>query len=350
MADIRAELQAEMTDKASVFRTDELLRQAGATVGRLRERYRSARIDDKGKVFNFDLTEALELGYLLDLADALVAAALARTESRGAHFRDDFPTRDDANWCRHSLAHREPPTAPSASTTSPSSAAPTSRWNGSTDPGGASTSGSSGSTPRSTSEPHWETYTVDVDESDRVLDALHQVKWHQRRHPELPPVVRPRRVRLRRHGHQRQEPAGLRAPGARRRVRDHRRAHPGPAGGQGPGRRHGAVLRRATARCCPALIANDEPGDRERLQSPEERARFDDTTKCILCAACTTSCPVYWANDTYVGPAAIVNAHRFIFDSRDDAAAERLDILDRAHRRVGLPHRLQLHRRLPPGH
>ncbi|HVF13036.1 MAG TPA: 4Fe-4S dicluster domain-containing protein, partial [Acidimicrobiales bacterium] len=57
-------------------------------------------------------------------------------------------------------------------------------------------------------------------------------------------------------------------------------------------------------------------------------ARFDDTTKCILCAACTTSCPVYWANGSYVGPAAIVNAHRFIFDSRDDAAAERLDILD----------------------
>jgi succinate dehydrogenase / fumarate reductase flavoprotein subunit len=108
VADIRTELQAEMTDKASVFRTDELLRQAGATIGRLRERYRSARIDDKGKIFNFDLTEALELGYLLDLADALVGAALARTESRGAHFRDDFPQRDDDNWRRHSLTHRDP--------------------------------------------------------------------------------------------------------------------------------------------------------------------------------------------------------------------------------------------------
>ena len=77
----------------------------------------------------------------------------------------------------------------------------------------------------------------------------------------------------------------------------------------------------------PSLITHDQPGPRERIQSHEERARFDDTTKCILCAACTTSCPVYWANDTYVGPAAIVNAHRFIFDSRDDAAAERLEIL-----------------------
>jgi len=75
-------------------------------------------------------------------------------------------------------------------------------------------------------------------------------------------------------------------------------------------------------------FVNEEPAPRtERLQSPEERERFDDTTKCILCACCTTSCPSFWANDKYLGPAAIVNAHRFIFDSRDRAAAERLAIL-----------------------
>lgn len=78
----------------------------------------------------------------------------------------------------------------------------------------------------------------------------------------------------------------------------------------------------------PYLINDDPPPNKERLQSVEERARFDDTTKCILCAACTTSCPSYWANDQYVGPAAIVNAHRFIFDSRDQGAAERLKILN----------------------
>jgi len=66
---------------------------------------------------------------------------------------------------------------------------------------------------------------------------------------------------------------------------------------------------------------------RERLQSPEARARFDETTKCILCACCTTSCPSYWANGNYYGPAAIVTAHRFIFDDRDEAASERLQIL-----------------------
>ena len=71
------------------------------------------------------------------------------------------------------------------------------------------------------------------------------------------------------------------------------------------------------------------PADgKERLQSPEERERFDDTTKCILCAACTTSCPSFWSDGSYVGPAAIVSAHRFIFDSRDHAAAERLKILN----------------------
>jgi succinate dehydrogenase / fumarate reductase, iron-sulfur subunit len=72
--------------------------------------------------------------------------------------------------------------------------------------------------------------------------------------------------------------------------------------------------------------AEHEP-ERERLQSQEERERFDDTTKCILCAACTTSCPIYWADGSYVGPAAIVNAHRFVFDSRDRGGSERLRIL-----------------------
>ncbi|MCA9990751.1 MAG: succinate dehydrogenase iron-sulfur subunit [Ardenticatenaceae bacterium] len=77
-------------------------------------------------------------------------------------------------------------------------------------------------------------------------------------------------------------------------------------------------------------FVNDTPppaDGRERLQSPEDRARFDDTTKCILCAACTTSCPSFWANGKYVGPAAIVQAHRFIYDSRDQAYAQRLNIL-----------------------
>lgn len=78
----------------------------------------------------------------------------------------------------------------------------------------------------------------------------------------------------------------------------------------------------------PYLINDDPPPPRERLQSPEARERFEDTTKCILCASCTSSCPSFWANGEYVGPAAIVQAHRFIFDSRDHGAAQRLTALN----------------------
>jgi len=78
----------------------------------------------------------------------------------------------------------------------------------------------------------------------------------------------------------------------------------------------------------PFLVNDDPPPPGERLQSPKDRTVFDDTTKCILCAACTTSCPSFWANEKYVGPAAIVQAHRFIFDSRDQAVQERLEMLN----------------------
>ena len=78
----------------------------------------------------------------------------------------------------------------------------------------------------------------------------------------------------------------------------------------------------------PYFINDDPPPEKERFQSREDRERFDDTTKCILCAACTTSCPSFWASEEYLGPAAIVNAHRFIFDSRDQGAGERLKILN----------------------
>lgn len=78
----------------------------------------------------------------------------------------------------------------------------------------------------------------------------------------------------------------------------------------------------------PYFVNDETPPEKERLQSPAARERFDDTTKCILCGACTTSCPSYWSDESYVGPAAIINAHRFIFDDRDMAAGERLAILN----------------------
>ncbi|MEY4234154.1 MAG: succinate dehydrogenase iron-sulfur subunit, partial [Chloroflexota bacterium] len=79
----------------------------------------------------------------------------------------------------------------------------------------------------------------------------------------------------------------------------------------------------------PYLVNDEVPADgRERIQSVAEQERFVEGTKCILCAACTTSCPSFWANDKYIGPAAIVQAHRFVFDSRDRAASERLEVLN----------------------
>lgn len=78
----------------------------------------------------------------------------------------------------------------------------------------------------------------------------------------------------------------------------------------------------------PYLINDTPPPTTERLQSQADREKFDDTTKCILCACCTTACPPFWANKKFVGPASIVNAHRFIFDSRDEAQAERLAIMN----------------------
>ncbi|MDP8987974.1 MAG: FAD-binding protein, partial [Actinomycetota bacterium] len=108
VAQVRHELQAGMTELASVFRTEDGLSRMAETLTELRDRNDHASIDDKGSVFNYDLTEALELGYLIDLAEALVVSARARTESRGAHFRDDHPLRDDAGWMRHTLASRQP--------------------------------------------------------------------------------------------------------------------------------------------------------------------------------------------------------------------------------------------------
>jgi succinate dehydrogenase / fumarate reductase flavoprotein subunit len=105
--EIRKELQDNMFDLAFVVRSNESLTKMQQILASLRERYERVAITDKGSLYNTDLMETVELGYLLDCADALVAGALVRTESRGAHFREDHPLRDDANWLKHTLATRE---------------------------------------------------------------------------------------------------------------------------------------------------------------------------------------------------------------------------------------------------
>ncbi|PIQ83838.1 MAG: succinate dehydrogenase flavoprotein subunit [Candidatus Omnitrophica bacterium CG11_big_fil_rev_8_21_14_0_20_63_9] len=103
-AAIRTELQQVMMDRVSVYREETGLKEALATISTLRSRYRKVEVEDRSLSYNTELQEALELGYLLDLAWATTVGALARTESRGAHSREDFPKRDDANWLKHSLA------------------------------------------------------------------------------------------------------------------------------------------------------------------------------------------------------------------------------------------------------
>ncbi len=181
--------------------------------------------------------------------------------------------------------------------------------------------------PERDEKPHWEKYRVESGPMDRVLDLLHTVKWEQDgsltfRRSCAHGVCGSDAMVI--NGENRLACVLLVRDAGTRITVEPLRGLP--------------VLKDLVVdmdaffaqyrKVVPWLVNEADPGGTERRQSPEQRARFDDTTKCILCAACTTSCPIYWANDTYVGPAAIVNAHRFIFDSRDQAGEERLHILD----------------------
>jgi succinate dehydrogenase / fumarate reductase iron-sulfur subunit len=182
--------------------------------------------------------------------------------------------------------------------------------------------------PETDIEPHFEDYTIQADPMDKLLDVLHKVKWYE-----------DSSLALRRscaHGICGSDAMlinGRNALACKVLIKDLKQPikvepirglpvmrdlivdmEPFFAG-------YRAVM--------PWLVPEPEAKEpeRERIQSPEDRARYDDTTKCILCAACTTACPIFWADKEYVGPAAIVNAHRFIFDSRDSAGDERMEIL-----------------------
>lgn len=121
VSDVRRELQQTMDTNAQVFRTAESLRQAFQDIQVLQERYSRVSVQDKGRSFNTDLIEALELGFLLDIAETVVVGALNRRESRGGHFREDYPARDDEHFMEHTMAYRRVPGVP---VDSPAGAAP----------------------------------------------------------------------------------------------------------------------------------------------------------------------------------------------------------------------------------
>ena len=181
--------------------------------------------------------------------------------------------------------------------------------------------------PEADAEPHWETYQVPRGPTDRVLDALHHVKWY------LDGSLTFRRSCA--HGVCGSD--AMRIDGVNRLackvllkdVGDEVTVEPLKAL---------PVLKDLVVdmepffdgirEVKPWLIARGQEPTRERRQSPEDRERYDETTRCILCAACTGSCPVYWVDSSYVGPAAIVNAHRFVFDSRDEGTDEHLEVMN----------------------
>ena len=182
--------------------------------------------------------------------------------------------------------------------------------------------------PEVSEESSWESYQVTAEPTDRVLDALHKVKW------DLDGSLTFRRSCA--HGVCGSD--AMRINGKNRLacktlLKDVNPSQPitvEPIKGL-------PVLKdlvvdmepffAAYRSVMPFLVTSGNEPTRERIQSQADRERFDDTTKCILCAACTTSCPIFWSDGDYIGPAAIVNAHRFVFDSRDHGAQERLDVL-----------------------
>ncbi|HIC43239.1 MAG TPA: succinate dehydrogenase/fumarate reductase flavoprotein subunit, partial [Sulfurimonas sp.] len=103
----RHELQQSMTDNAGVFRSEETLAKQLNIMKDLREKYKNIRIEDKSKIFNTELQEAIEFGHMLDYCTFIAQSALARKESRGAHYREDFPTRDDENFLQHTMGYMD---------------------------------------------------------------------------------------------------------------------------------------------------------------------------------------------------------------------------------------------------
>jgi len=181
--------------------------------------------------------------------------------------------------------------------------------------------------PEADRKPHWEEYTVDVEPTDRLLDALQQVKWQQDgtlsfRSSCAHGICGSDAMtindvnRLACH-------VLMRDLGAKVKVEP---LHGFPVVKDLVVDMEPFFAKYRAVK--PYFINDDPPPPAERHQSPAQRLRFDDTTKCILCGACTGSCPSFWGNPDYIGPAAIVQAHRFIFDSRDQGAQERLEILN----------------------
>ena len=363
---IANDLRKTMQQHAGVFRTQASMDEGVGKVQAIAERAWSMHLADKSKIFNTARVEALEVDNLMESALATMISAAARRECRGAHTVADYERpiddpvapngRNDAEWMKHTLwysegnrldykpvnltaadrrvdpaqgAHvltwttnRHPPSSPPSSRSAPT--APT--------VDACAPSRSTATTPRTAPRRRCRRCEVELDGSERMLlDALMKLK-------AIDPSLSFRRScregvcgsdAMNINGKN-----GLACLTNMRTLKDPIVLKPLPGL---------PVIRDLIVDMTqffkqyhsikPYLINDELPPEKERLQSPEERDELNGLYECILCASCSTACPSFWWNpDKFVGPAGLLQAYRFIADSRDEATGERLDNLEDPYR------------------
>ena len=330
-ADVKKELQECMQNYFGVFRRGEFMKKGLDQLNELKEKVDNLHLKDKSDAFNTSRVEAIELQNLFEVAESTAISAYQRTESRGAHARDDYPDRDDENWLCHTLydpiskkvskrgvnfepnkVEAFPPKSKDILMFGNKLKVSLYRYN-----------------PEEDKFPYMKNYVIDKPERDiMVLDLLHllteedQSISYRRSCREgvcgsdgmningknglacitpISSVIKRNKIELR-------PLPGL--PVIRDLVVDMTEFYA------------------QYEKIKPFLQNETTAPEQERLQSPEERDKLDGLYECILCACCSTSCPSFWWNpDKFVGPAALLQAYRFLADSRDLKTQERLEAL-----------------------
>ena len=323
MADLRGEMGAAMNRGVGIFRTREGIAEALAKVRELKQRWWKVPVQNKGKVFNFELLSVIELGFMIDLAEVIAFGALQREESRGAHSRRDFPERDDAAWMKHTSPSGRPTARDSSTPPSPRRAG--SRRRGSTS---GSEAQSTPLRPVGDGRPEYQSYVVEMPQSATVLDTLLATRESidgslafrcacrsaicgscaMRINGESRLACKTKIIQVSPHG----QPVTL-EPLANLPMLKDLVADMGP-------------FYDKIRAIVPWLAADPEKRAplREYLVDAARSTKLSQFAACIQCGVCYSACPIVSLDDRYLGPAALAKAYRFCHDPRDDAKSERL--------------------------